>query len=56
MFYGVQECDSILGRSMVFSQSCVHVSASRSNINRLAVSTFDSIDCMTVCCKIGLCT
>ena len=48
---------TILGRTFVFSQSAfVQVYASRPNKNRLAVSTFDYVDCLTVCCKIGLCS
>ena len=40
---------TILGRSFVFNQSCVHVSARLPNINSLAVSTFDTVhNCLSV--------
>ena len=34
---------AVLGRSFVFSQSCVQVAASLPNISSLAVSTLDSV-------------
>ena len=34
---------SVLGRSFVFRQSCLQVSASLPNISNLTVSTFDSV-------------
>ena len=36
---------TVLGRSFVFSQSYLQVSASLPNISNLAVSTFDSVHC-----------
>ena len=36
---------TILGSSIVFSQSCLQVSASLPNVSSLAVSTFDSVHC-----------